>query len=519
MNEFQKERHQIFESKKLSEERKCKVIEAVHASAKRKKQWVPAIAVTCALGIGSFLLFAPELKPIDISEMSQEFTTTSLAEVFEREFQVENMEPLFGQIPFLTNNDSYIIVKGLIDGEIFYRFIYGKFEQDKWSIKEQAMLFDNYQVAWETITIENQPFKIGIIDGEDKKIFVGSEQAGRVRAREGVYIWWAKAKSLYTPVYQQVNGKLHRMANYYTTNAASSVPFIEPIGEKQSITYKQDSMTRENDEYRKFPIVIDPYYYAENHYRVGEVIAYEKEGQLELTRILSVTDPIRLIDDSFVYEVDDMQVPDFFYYWPTYDGNTGLYKNLNETYTALNTDEVFVSPDNWSSNGFRGVIKKEQIIGKVLGYDLNGVTNTMTQTDMNRYKAVKELVLDMKENDNRENSLKDFLKDVSPQKVAQLYFYASYMEDTKTMYALLTQQKDVLPPYEEWVQHQSTPTKSMRQHQLVKLYYTNQATMNEQTNRLECRDSFSKELLFHIPMQKEDGIWKVVYSTISDNSK
>ena len=518
MNEFQKERHQIFENRKLSEERKYKVLEAVHAPAKRKKQWVPAVAITFVLGIGSFLLFAPE-QLTEETEMNQAFTTEALAEAFQTEFQIENMELLIGQIPFLENNDSFIIVKELTDGDLYYRFIHGKFQKDKWHFEEQTMLSDDYPMGWETMIINNQMFKIGIVEDEAiENIFVGSEAGTMVRAREGVYVWFGKSMTPYTPVYKQVKGNLHRIASFNIPNVASSLPFIEPIGDKQTILYQHDTMIRGNDEYRKFPIVLDPYYYAQNSFRAGDVIAYDRDGQIELTRILSIDAHLQLINDTFVYESLDDPVPDFFYFWPTYNGNTGWYKNLNEKYSALNKDEVFVSPDNWSSDGYRGAIKKEQIIGKVLGYDLNGVTNTMTQSEMNRYQVVKELAQD-KEINNNLDTLTSFLKDASPQQIAQLYYYASYMQDTKTMYALLTQQKDVLPPYEEWLQHQSTPTKSMRQHQLVKLYYTNKATMNEQTNRLEFRDSFTQELLFNVPMQKEDDVWKVVYSTISDNSK
>ena len=123
MNKFQRERKSMFDGRKLSDERKHVVIEMVHAQTRRKKQWIPAVVVTCGLIIGSFLLLAPE-QPSDVTEVNQAFTTKSLAESFESEWHVENMEVLFEQTPFLTSNDSLIIVKESIDGEVFYHYVW-----------------------------------------------------------------------------------------------------------------------------------------------------------------------------------------------------------------------------------------------------------------------------------------------------------------------------------------------------------------------------------------------------------
>ena len=93
MNEFQKEGQEIFKNAKLSDERKRNVIDAVHTKQKRKSSWLPAVVVTCALGIGSFLLFTPSEKYPTEEEL---YTASSLEPLIEQQLGDTPYETLQG---------------------------------------------------------------------------------------------------------------------------------------------------------------------------------------------------------------------------------------------------------------------------------------------------------------------------------------------------------------------------------------------------------------------------------------
>lgn len=519
MNKFQKERKVLFDGRKLSDKSKLTVIEAVHAPTKQKKQWVPAVVATSIIGIASFLLLVPENeKKIEIAENQQAFTMDEFAKQYEKEWQIKNMELIYEQSSFITKNDGFIIVKEEIDGSPYYHFVRGEFENSQWQIEDQITLFGDNPLQWVPFSLENRPHKVGIIaDDQVEKIFVGNEEAIIIEANDGSRVWIARANSEYTPVYKQVSGEKQRIPSFYITHYSSRVQILEPIGNNTSYRYERNTMTRGNNEYNEFPIVIDPYFYAEHPYKIGDVIAIDRDGEMEVTRIIS-TDKQQneIIEDTFVYSNSTNQNENLFFLWPTYDGDTGIFKNSHETFQPFNADEVFISPDNWASKGYRGVFPKEKIMGKVLGYDLYSVTNTLTSDELKSYETLKKLV-HANQAGKSDESIRQLLIDLTPNTIARLNLYANYLEDYRTMYALFAA-SDELPLYENWIELTNKYlTKSMKQQLLTKIYLVNQAEMTLDGNKLRNTDPMSQEIILQIPMQQIDGVWKVVYSTITEN--
>ncbi|MEG0440368.1 MAG: hypothetical protein RR587_14130 [Solibacillus sp.] len=519
MNKFQKEREKIFGERKLSDGQKRAVIEGVHANEKRKKQqWLPVVVVTAAIGIGSFLLYLTPMEqlPAQTTELNQKFSEESLVEAFKQQWQMNNVEVLYTEVPFTINNDGFFIVKDIEHGGDTIHSQRAKFINNNWEFEEHTVLFTSNLNHWDDFELNNLPYKVGLIQDEStEKIFIGDEEAKIVEAKDGLRVWFGAANSKHTPVYAQSDGKRQHLAEYYT-NTSVYVPAIEGNREEQTLDYKGDTMLRGNEEYNKFPLLIDPYYYAGNQYRIGDVIVIERDGELEVTRII-MDNPteVTLIENTLVWH--KFNTPQPFYMHANFDGDTGIYEKNYESYGSPNRDEVMVYPDHWASDGLRGMVSKYDIKGKVLGYDLDNVTNTMTEQELALFNEFQQIVQGMDSANFNEDAIKPLLQDIAPQTVAKLYLYANYLEDYKTMYALFAQSEELMD-YDAWIQlTNKAVTKSMKQRLLFEIYAAGNAQLTADEQKIRWTDEFSNEIIYQLPMKKEDGVWKVVYSTVKGN--
>ena len=194
-----------------------------------------------------------------------------------------------------------------------------------------------------------------------------------------------------------------------------------------------------------------------------------------------------------------------------------IYDKERTEFKVAGRDEVFVHPDNWGSDGVKGPIAKTEIKGKVLGYDLHGVTNTMKQDELNMYSMVQEMIQKIKTTDYKDNTVTTFLTGVTPQTIAKLYYYAAYKENYEMMYALYARKEGAPPAYGRWLQNQRAQTQSMLQHNLVKIYYVDHSTLSKERSQLKLYDDAASNLVFKLRMKEEDGVWKVLYATVSNN--
>lgn len=515
MNKFQKEGQEIFKNATLSDERKQRVIETVHSKTNRKSAWLPAVVVMCALGIGSFLLFAPS----DEHKVQEElYSASTLEPLIEQEFRDYSYETLKIIEPFTKDNTALVVNKVLWESnnEWLYEFLYAEKTNGTWK-KEERFAYYFYENQSALLDLAGQKYLYGILnDSNVDTVFVGDKEVSLYELDNGKKLWFAKAKSNQTPVYYEIKGKLTRQGQLGMMNNQIGIPFIEGITNEKSFYNTRDTMHRGNNDYSEFPVLYDPYYYAENRYTAGDVVVIATDNGLEVTRIIDTDENKLAIEESTIILRDDF-ISNEFYLTANYDGDSSVYSKEITEFPVTKRDEVFVHPDNWGSDGFKGPIAKTAIKGYVLGYDLNGVTNTMKQDELNMFRVVQKDVQEMKTSEYAEHELKRFLKGASAQDIAIIYYYAAYLQDYETMYAMYAQQDEETPMYEQWHQLQKTQTQTMLQHNLVKLYYTQHSTLNEKENQLELYNDEARNLLFKLPMIQEDGVWKVRYTTVSDN--
>ncbi|HEY4624225.1 MAG TPA: hypothetical protein VIH12_10205, partial [Solibacillus sp.] len=328
MNKFQQERKQLMPKKGLSEDRKRTVIQAVHAPNRKAKKWVPAVTVAGVVAASSFLLLieqGPE-QPVT-SETEQSEIRESFAESFIQDNHLENTEVLYEQHNVRSNNDAFVIVKDVTNGETQFQFAFGHYnEQEKlWQTDDHMVLTEQFPTKATSFVVSSAHLKIGIIDNPAvEAIYLGDEQATIVESKAGERVWFGFVDTYEKPVYEVIDGKKSRLITHQF-RVDSVVPIIEPIADTLQLRHYEDpTMHRGNEEYTKFPVVIDPYYYAQESYRMGDVIAYEQDGKLQISRILATDEgDISLVDDTLINGDYLQELDGLFYMWPTYDGDSG----------------------------------------------------------------------------------------------------------------------------------------------------------------------------------------------------
>jgi len=508
MNKFQQERKQLMPKKGLSEDRKRTVIQAVHAPNRKAKKWVPAVTVAGVVAASSFLLLieqGPE-QPVT-SETEQSEIRESFAESFIQDNHLENTEVLYEQHNVRSNNDAFVIVKDVTNGETQFQFAFGHYnEQEKlWQTDDHMVLTEQFPTKATSFVVSSAHLKIGIIDNPAvEAIYLGDEQATIVESKAGERVWFGFVDTYEKPVYEVIDGKKSRLITHQF-RVDSVVPIIEPIADTLQLRHYEDpTMHRGNEEYTKFPVVIDPYYYAQESYRMGDVIAYEQDGKLQISRILATDEgDISLVDDTLINGDYLQELDGLFYMWPTYDGDSGIYKGLSKKYDKPNRDELLVIPDNWASDGYQGIINKEQLVGKVMGYDLTQLTNTLTDEELQLFAQLQRA----------KGNVEALVKNRSVNTVVRLYLYANYVEDYQLMYALLDKTEE-LPSFEQW---QQQVAKTNKQHLLKDIYEMGFAQLTKDNSKLRFTDPMSESIVNQYKVAKTDQGWKVVYSTISGN--
>ena len=508
MNNFQKERKKILPAKGLSEDKKRAVIQAVHSPGRKPKKWLPAVTVGGVIAASSFLLLTEQQQQQpNTSETEQAQTNETFAEGFIKDNDMKNPEILYEQQNIAPSVDEFIIVKDIIDGEPLYHIASGHYDeqQQRWWTDERMYLYEEFPIKVTNFSMNNAHLKIGLIEDEQiEAIYVGDEQATIVEDRAGQRIWFHFGESIHQPVFEVIDGKKSRIAGAPNRQQDSVVPIIEPVKEQlQTIHYKKNTMHRGHEEYSKFPIVLDPYYYAEQDFKVGDVIAYHIEGELQIGRILGTSvNEINLIDDTLVDELNGQQMEGLFYTWPTYDGDTGVYKGLSKDFEKPTIDELLVIPDNWASDGYQGIIKKEQLVGKVLGYDLTQLTNTLTNEELKLFSKLQQ----------QPTNRAQLLKQATVNEVVRLYLYANYVEDYELMYALL-ERNEALPPYNKWLQQAQKVSKN---HLLKDIYHMGFAQLTKDESKLRFTDPVTDTIIKQYEVVKTNEGWKVKYSTVSE---
>ena len=158
-------------------------------------------------------------------------------------------------------------------------------------------------------------------------------------------------------------------------------------------------------------------------------------------------------------------------------------------------DEVFVYPDNWTSDGVRGYIKTDQIIGKVLGYSITSVDEEWSSAEIEVYKKVKQ-------------NGPTILDNASPQEVARIQLYALLQEDYATAH-LLTEGIS----YEQMVNYfNEIKHENLNSFIRYYAYMVEKSTLDETNNTLVVKSNTSDKELFTWKMVRNDR-WKVKFES------
>ncbi|MGM9943851.1 MAG: hypothetical protein ACI33M_02860, partial [Lysinibacillus sp.] len=265
-------------------------------------------------------------------------------------------------------------------------------------------------------------------------------------------------------------------------------------GNQYTMNYDKDTMHIYGQEYTEFDIVIDPDYTP--YY--SDVVLVNGGNGPEVVRIQATNDmssqgiSVKVQESSILVNGTPALEP---YSWARAKGNANYKFDKTIDYGLMAEDEVFVYPDNWLSDGVRGYIRTDQIIGKVLGYSIASVDEKWSSAEIEFYEKVK-------------HEGPAILDDASPQEVARIQLYALLQEDYKTAH-LLTDgiSYEHMVNYFNEIKHENLNS-FIRYY----AYMIEKSTLNEANNTLIVKSNTSDEELFTWKMVRNDR-WKVKFES------
>ncbi|MER2191610.1 MAG: hypothetical protein ABS951_11685 [Solibacillus sp.] len=498
MNKFQRERAAFFSTYRFSEDNKQQIIKQVHKHNKRPK-WMWLVVSFAVI----FLVVAGLTVNKDFQQQqTASFTEASVLTAFKAVYGLmpeDNMEVLDVKLPYKTKNDALVIVR-VIDSD-YVRVQHMQFVADEWRFLDASTAVsireEEYPQYWMYVEDEIVQYFAGVVRDEAVgTVYVGQQRAEFYELEGGARFWIGEALTAGSPVFYDRGSERERVASYPITWGDLTIPYLEAIGNEYTASFSSNTMEKGNGEYTKYPVVIDPYYYATNRYADGDVVVVNVDGEEQLTRIITEQNYNLSIREGTI--LFNNRMFDTKYTWAHFNGDNTIYTNEQTEYDMIQPDEVFVMPDNWASDGVRGPIKKEQIGGKVLGYSVMDVPEPWTVEEKTLYKKFAAA------HDTKE------LKNVPPQQIVRLQRYAEYIGDYETMYALYSKTSK-RKTYKEWLETASLLTTKQAKQQLIhEAILAEEMILNEETNHLEA----SSKRPFTFKMEQEDDVWKVFYDTV-----
>lgn len=498
MNKFQRERAAFFSTYRFSEDNKQQVIKRVQKHNKRP-QWMWLVVSFAAI---LFIVGGLNVKKDFQQQQTAAFTEVSALAAFKEVYgrmPEDNMDVLDVKLPYKTKNDALVIVR-VIDSD-YVRVQHMQFVADEWRFLDASMAVsireEEYPQHWMYVEDEIVQYFAGVVwDEAVDTVYVGQQRAKIYELESGARFWIGEALTAGSPVFYDRGSERERVASYPIAWGDLTIPYLEAIGNEYTAMFSSNTMEKGNREYTNYPVVIDPYYYATNRYADGDVIVINVDGTEQLTRIITKQNYHLSIKEGTI--LLNHQQFDAAYTWAHFNGDNTIYTNEQTDYKTVQPDEVFVMPDNWASDGMRGPIKKEQIVGKVLGYSVMDVPEPWTAEEKKLYKKFAT------SHDNQ------VLKNVSPQQIVRLQRYAEYFGDYETMYALYSKTSK-RKTYEDWLTTASLLTTKQAKQQLIhETILAQEMILNEETNHLEA----PSKRPFTFKMEQEDGVWKVFYDTV-----
>ena len=504
LTKFQDEKRMIFDGRTFSEEKKNVVLNKMHE--KKKLHWQPVVALIGAAIIAFLIWFIP-MPEID---MKHAFTEKSIEQAY---FDLYSPDGFPGVVKYVElskfdKDDAILITKVGTENNQFYVLYYAKFEEGKWNFlgsrgfreynEESVNPYEELRT-----NIGNETLFVGAYhkDNTPERIIVGKEDVEFIHVKDLPPFWVEKVNSMGTPVYFVENHTRKRVMKFgiYETK---SLDVIEELP-TDFVMPSVDEMHGGYDTYYDYRLVVDFDAYNNTEPYSGDVvllkngdfariIASEKNGSMPME--ITVTEGSILINGSFT------PVP---YMMGHFNGKNTIYDNSTSRTYRLNEGQYFVKSDNWSSvNGFEGIVKKEDITGKVKGYSLMTIQPNWPVEVVKGYS------------DFQKNHDDKVLKDLDPKIIAIMQKYANYIGDYKTMYELYAD-STIVRTYDDWVALINlSPSKASQQRLLYEADLIMRGTFNEKESKVEHIHSITKERKYALNMILENGVWKVKYETI-----
>lgn len=488
MNKFQKESQNIFSQRPLSQERQEVVMNKVYTV--KKKTIKPAIAFFC-ISVIVILLAMTSLTS------SPEYSTASLIKAYETSGLGQNTEVMETYTSFITENDGFIIFKE----KDKYAFHYALFENSEWKFIKNGVLgtVNDHYTNWKMNELNNKTLYSGIIEkSKSTKILVGDQQPNRLDQGYSHELWFAIGNSKGTPIYIVEDG-IKRILLAGQPSIDMHVPVVyELVGDDYKMEFKDNTMDVGYNEYNEFPIVIDPDYYSKNHFQSGDVVLVNgSNGLPTITRVIT-TGPTKVDVIEGTILLNGYRLFTETHMYGHIKGDSTLTANVNESYGMTQKGELFVMPDNWGSEGVRGMISEQQVLGKVLGYHLPSIKVQFSEEELALYEAYK------KEGDSA-------LIGVAPQTVARLSNYASLNKDYEMVYSLIAQNEMPISLDQFKAEAEQGRTDLWDYLYAYDAYLLSRSKLKQETQPVLVIEDVGGKPYFYYRMVKENGIWKVGY--------
>lgn len=236
-------------------------------------------------------------------------------------------------------------------------------------------------------------------ENRPRDIWVNGQKAHQIKSTKfnEVY-WYAFQEDEDAQVVAEFrNGDFERLDKWHDTSGEmydEPIPSIymydNTIGKEFVYAYKGNSMHYLEDEYSQYPLVVIPRRNIESLWQ-GDVLVVEKEnGDYTVVRLFAregMEVEIRngqIMTSWIDYDRDAIPFLGLFtdtMYYAKMDGYDSKIEyemkegeeapalfTLTQPSISLGEDNFYVAPDNWGSDSVFGVIKKDQIVGKVKGY-------------------------------------------------------------------------------------------------------------------------------------------------------
>ena len=357
-----------------------------------------------------------------------------------------------------------------------------------------------------------------ILNNNVKQVLVGEKEAQLIQL-DGDWLYWVQFSTELANrvVVEYKNGEFERLEGS-GEQATHSIPYISLTSDTQSaMTYLSDTMDRGRHYYSAYPVVVDEQL---TEFERKDVILYENDqGQMVISRVLglpgeqfAIQNGTVIIEGTPLHEDVGFAKIGGETVFEVYKEKMGnhlanedaaksiFYYELPEV--VLLEGEVAVVPDNWMRGAIE-VISRNRIKGKVLGYEVSAVaTNSWTAAERDLYEAFKI------------SNNPELFRDETPITIARIYMYASFLNDQKSMYQLLTTHENhVLWSEEEHVQVKPEFEELAAREQAIQLAPHLLEGEFIQTDEISGYIAFSdgeREQGFQMILN-EQGIWQVAF--------